>query len=391
MTGEVIRSFLVGLGFDVDDSSLAKFNKAIATATIKVAAMYAGIQAATTGIFYGIAKISEGFEQIGYEMRLVAPALNRFLVMKEAMLHAYRVAGVDLRRVVQQSILFNLSLAKTKIALEAAYKSVASRFFPLITKQMDIFRNKIFANMPKIQDSLEKFVQFIFKAFDITVQFGTRVWSILSRIYDFLKELDDATDGWSTIILGVVAAWKYLNLAFLATPFGALIAGIIALIVLWDDFKVWQEGGESFFDWSKAVPIINAVTAAVGYLKNALGDTMRIAFGLIDALIQFATGDFGHLTETIKNMANDLKSLGGSSLGAVTSLFGSSTVGAPGGPLGPPNPLLPQSAGSNQRVSQETNITVQGSADAGAVGKAVAGQQDRVNFDMTRNLKGAMR
>ncbi len=32
-----------------------------------------------------------------------------------------------------------------------------------------------------------------------------------------------------------------------------------------------------------------------------------------------------------------------------------------------------------------------GSSDANAVGKAVAGEQSRVNFDMVRNMKGATR
>ncbi len=54
-----------------------------------------------------------------------------------------------------------------------------------------------------------------------------------------------------------------------------------------------------------------------------------------------------------------------------------------------PAPLMPPSSGVNQKVSQETNITVQGSADAGATGKAVASEQNKVNFDMTRNMRSA--
>ena len=57
MNGEVIKSFLVGLGFGVDDASLAKFNKAIQSATVRVTAMYATIQTAAAGIFFSISKI----------------------------------------------------------------------------------------------------------------------------------------------------------------------------------------------------------------------------------------------------------------------------------------------------------------------------------------------
>jgi hypothetical protein len=400
---------LVGLGFSIDDAALSKFNKAIQSASVKVAALYASIQTAATGIFYGISKISEGFEQIGYEMRLVAPAINKFLILREAMLHAYKVTGVDLTKVVQQSILFNLSLAKTKFALEAVYKSVAARFFPLLTKQMDIFRNKIFANMPKIQDALEKFVKFIFKAFDITVQFGSRVWSILGRIYDMFKSLDEATSGWSTIILGIVAAWKLLNLSFLATPLGMILTGLTAIIALYDDFKVWQEGGESLIDWgSRTTKMIVGIISAIGILAGVIGGILAayrswiavqwllnaaMTANPIGMIIAGVTALIALLTTLAVKMGY-LKGVGDffSGLGEKTiNLLGGSGSAPNLGAATQPAPLMPGNTNSSQRISQETNINIMGSADASAVGKSVASQQDRVNFDMTRNLKGAIR
>ncbi len=406
---DVIKSFLVGLGFDVDDASLAKFNKAIDKASVKVLALYATIKLSAAGIFYSISKISEGFEDMGYQLRLVAPAVNKMLLLRQAMLQAYRAAGVDLTKVVRQSILFNFSLAKTKFALEAVYKSVGARFLPLLTKQMDVFRAKIFANMPKIQNALEKFINFIFKAFDATVQLGTRVWSILGRVWDFFKKLDDVTDGWSTRILGLIAIWKFLNLSFLATPLGMLITGFITLLSLWDDFKTFQEGGQSLINWgSQTVKVIVGITAAVAGLGVAIGAILGVmkAWAAVQWLVNLAmaanpigliiiavTTLIGLLT-TLAYKLGYLKSIGsffGDLGGKVMNVLGS---GGPqpsvNGPLAPP-PLLPSTGGVSQRVSQETNIMVQGSADANATGKAVASEQSKVNFDMTRNMRGAMR
>jgi hypothetical protein len=42
--------------------------------------------------------------------------------------------------------------------------------------------------------------------------------------------------------------------------------------------------------------------------------------------------------------------------------------------------------GAVQNVSQKTEIVVQGAADPASTARAVAGQQDRVNADMTRNM-----
>jgi hypothetical protein len=425
MDGDVIKSFLVGLGFGVDDASLAKFNKAITSAAVKVTALYASIKLSAAGIFYSISKISEGFEEMGYNLRLVAPAVNKMLILREAMLDAYRHAGIDLTKVVQQSILFNLSLAKTKFALEAVYKSVGAKFLPLLTKQMDIFRQKIFANMPKIQEQLTKVVQFIFKAFEATVELGQRLWSMLERVYGFFKKLDEATGGWSTKILAVIAAWQILNLGFLATPLGMIIAGFIALLALWDDFQVWREGGQSLINWgsdmsktivglvaaiglgvaalyawkgamvawnavSKAFEIVLAVmngelgvTTVLASLLEAPFWLIAAAIGAVIAAVTLADAKWqifgGHLSGFFSGVGGKvLDFLGGAHAGNVAS-------------AGSPSPLTGGAGGNTQKVNQETTINVQGSADANSVGKAVASQQGAVNFDMTRNLKGAMR
>jgi hypothetical protein len=261
---ELIKSFLVGLGFGVDDASLSKFNKALASATLKVTALYAATQAMATGIAFGIAKISEGFEQIGYEYRLIAPAVNKALILRQALFKAYSEAGVNLVKVIQSSIKLNYSLTKTRFAFEAIYKSVAAKFFPLLTKQSDIFREKLFKNMPKIQAILERFIFVIFKAFDATVQLAERIWSVLTRVYDFFYKLHKETDGWSTVIIAAIAAWKLLNLAFLATPLGLLISGFTALLLLWDDLQTFAEGGQSLINWGSDVTkmIVGMITAA---------------------------------------------------------------------------------------------------------------------------------
>lgn len=429
MTGEVIKSFLVGLGFDVDDSSLTKFNKAITNATIRVTALYATVKVAAAGIIYGISEISDSFEKLGYEYRLIAPTVNKTLQIRQETLRAYRSAGIDIIKVIQNSIRLNLSLTKTKIAFEAIYKSAASRFFTLLTKQSDTFRQKIYANMPKIIALVERFVKFVFRMSEALTAFGARVGSILGRVYDFFVDLDRVTNGWSTKILAVVAAWRILNLAFLATPLGALIVGIVALIELYDDFKVWKEGGESFFNWgSEAARIIVGLTSAIGLLAAAFYG-MKIAAAawsavqailnaelsfaavaaaileaplyaivaavaaivagitLLDSKFRSLTG--GHVADFFSRLGSQVMGILPSSLSLEAGKFG---IPSSSGFVGPPVPLGVggnQNSLTNQNVHQQTQINVHGSADAGAVGKAVAGEQNRVNFDAARNFQRA--
>lgn len=415
--GDVIKSFLVGLGFGVDDASLAKFNKAIASAALKVSALYASIKIASAGIFYAISRISEGFEQMGYEMRLVAPPITKVLQLRQEMMKAYSAAGIDMKKAVQQSVLFNFSLAKTKYALDAVYKGVGIRFLPLLTKQMDIFRGQIYANMPKIQNALEKFVNFIFKAFEATTILGGRVWKLLEGVYDFFKKLDDATGGWSTIVLAAVAAWKLLNLSFLATPLGMLIAGITTLLALWDDFKTFREGGESLINWgSDAVKVMVALGAAVLAVGAAIGTVMvamrayAVIQGIINALmlvnpfglVVTAVAALGvgilaliHNWETLKELFKGglVPALAGVGAKIMDFVGGATGLGAGPMPDKMANPVSSSVMNSNssQSINQQTSIVVNGSADPHSTGMAVASQQRNVNADLARNGKGATR
>lgn len=447
MDSELIKSFLVGLGFGVDDASLSKFNKAIESATLKVTALYGSVQVMAAGIAFGISKISQSFEDIGYEYRLIAPAFNKFLFIRNELFRAYSRAGVSLTKTVQSAVLLNMSLTRTKIALEAIYKSVGARFFTLITKQSDIFREKLYKNMPKILSVLERFIFFIFKAFDATVILGERVWSILTRIYNFFVMLDQATDGWSTIILAALAAWNLLNLSFLATPLGMILSLGLAILALYDDFKTFVEGGQSFINWGsdttkmivgliamiggvvaafyawKAAEIAwlaisTAVEATIGFLTGELS-LMAIALAIIEAPIWLIVGAItaliaaltlvdskwkifgGHLSDFFSGIGGRiLNFLAGSQLqNGVQSAAGffsqpnaQANLGNSGATFSPAPLGGNVSTSSNtQTIHQSTEINVNSSADAQSLGKHIGGEQSRVNADMARNFKSPLR
>lgn len=381
--GEVIKSFLVGLGFDVDESSLAAFNKSIQTAALRVTALYGAINAFAGSMIYAFSKISEGFEEMGYQYHIIAPAINKAIVLRNELLKAYSAAGINIRKVIVDSINLNMSLTKTKYAMEAIYKSVGSKFFGALQKQSDSFRKKLYENMPYIIKTLEKLVGTVFKAFDAITRLGERLWSILSRIYDFFVLLDKETNGWSTIILEVVAAWQLLNLEFLATPLGMLITGFVALLALFDDFKTWQEGGKSLFDWTNFIPVIDGVTQAIQILKNALTGVVDTLGNLYVAFADLTKGNFKSFFSDIGDAIDSVKGIfgGGAAINAAT--------------IGQPlvNPIGSSSANTQNTTNakMQTSINITGSPNADATAQAVGKQQQNVNRDFVRNLKGATR
>lgn len=400
MTGEVIKKFLVSLGFGVDDSQLKKFNKSIGDASKRVGMLATAIKASAAATFYGIAKISEGFEEMGYQYRMIAPAVNKEILLRKALTAAYKEAGINMIQAVQQSVKFNFSLAKTKFQLEGIVKSTAIKFLPALTKQMDVFRTKVSANMPKILAFLEKLVKFIFKASEAVTILAVRLWSMLGRVWDILERLDKATGGWSTKILAVIAAWRLLNLAFLTTPIGMILTGLIALLALFDDFMTWQEGGESLFDWGAWVPAINAIKETFSALWDVVKNVFFVMKDLGGAIVKLVTGDFSgafdsliesgnKLWDVFKSILDVLVGIGNFQFGAVSGVI-DSISGLFGGeekkPLGSTG-----SAGASQNVNQQTQIVIQGSGDPSATARAVVTEQNKVNFNMVRNMKGAAR
>jgi hypothetical protein len=188
-----------------------------------------------------------------------------------------------------------------------------------------------------------------------------------------------------------------------------VLIGLLAILALYDDFKTFQEGGESFFNWTVALGFVHGITQAFDGLIDTIKNLLTFFRDFFQLFYQLGSGNWSAAFEKFKALGQDLigifsglfsilKGTVGQIIGIgdiATNLIGSLT-GHGGLPTGGGiertafgNAVhLGASGGSNvsQRVNQETNIHIQGSADANAVGKAVAGEQGKVNFDLVRNM-----
>lgn len=405
MGGDVIKSFLVGLGFDVDDSSMAKFRKAIDVATIKVTALATATIAMASAVAKSIASVSDDFEQMGYEYRIIAPAINKALLLRRELLKAYSAAGINIQKTVRESVLLNLSLTKTKYALDAIYKSVASKFFSLLTKQTDIFRGLIYKNMPKIISFIEKFTKAVFTAFNIVVQFGAVVFSVLSRVYDGFVKLHDATGGWSTGLLALAAIWRFLGAQLLKSPLTWVLATLGALLLLFDDFQTYQSGGKSLIDWKKLTGFTDIISDAGDILSDILTTIVAIGDGIKNLFTGNITGflaDLEAIKDAFLSINHSIDSiarvLGGSAVGkaldwrdkteSAISNFVTDTLKNPFGSSAPtPVGAGVQNSSNSNILNQQTSIQVTGSAAAQPVAYSVAAAQAQVNQSMLRNMK----
>lgn len=105
----------------------------------------------------------------------------------------------------------------------------------------------------------------------------------------------------------------FAALAFMAPflPFIAVVGGIAAaFVLLYDDYKVWAEGGQSLFDWGKFSDLIDGAKLSVESLTKGFGELAdKVMAEVIPTLKGYASiiqklfsGDFAGASAEAKEM-----------------------------------------------------------------------------------------
>lgn len=553
MSGEVIKEFLVGLGFKIDEAGLARFSSSITTATVAVTAMGAAATAAAAAVFAGVKNVAAEYDQLdklATQFRTTADAIDEFvdasqilgvdnekaveslknldraivdtsmgmgrakLVFEDLGITVTDATGKlkpttevmgelaakfkDMERGKQLRVMerlgldpallkvFNADLAalsaelqaidesvgfdfeqavaegkeftkvfkalqqeveKWKMLFSKAYEAMAVKMMPKfrgimegVTQSLIKFRKTAMEMMPKAIEAIMPIIQIIIRIAEAFFTLAARIASAVAVVIGWILKLNSATNGWLGYIAMAIAAWKMLNLAFLQSPIGRLIALAAVIALLIDDIMTFYEGGESLIDWGSGFGVVlqgligiiggvaaamvavkvavaawTAATAAWGVVQGVVNGVLAaariamLAFNLvmyanpiglvvaaIGALIAagallIANWDtvkawFASFFDWILSKFQTLAEWGGKVAGML-GMGGGSSQGA----LTPTPQAAAAVTGGQQNVNQQTQIVVQGAGDPNSTAKAVAGQQGRVNADMARNMKGAAR
>lgn len=269
------------------------------------------------------AQYSQMAKAIGYNSDAAAISANRFMTS----LNAFgQMAG----------------MARDKIGSNLADGLAGS---------IDNLRKLILDNFPKIEQSITTVVKGILWLGDALGRVIYRLIQAAGDIRDWWGQLDKGTRDLIELIGGLVAAWRLLNAAMLASPVTWVLGLAGALVLLYDDFRTWKEGGKSLIDWGKWEPGIQYAMRAfkslggefkglydkVAGLGSALGDainrflefinidtsgfsgkwlfdqiiesvrsTIKYVGALVDALKKLVNGDFSGAWDSLKEAATSL-------------------------------------------------------------------------------------
>lgn len=402
MNAEVIKSFLVSLGFDVDGAGAAKFDATIVGVTKTVVKLGVAVEAAALSVVAFTTKIASGLDElywasqrtgatvagiqaIGYAASQTGSSaaaarnsleslarfirtspgtegfLNRLGVQTRdasgqmrsmesifsgvgqrlSSMPYYRanqyasMLGIDentlmaMRRgmgefgaqysatakaigfnadtAAKSSNRFMTSMREFTMMAGMARDEIGSSLTDGLAGSLDRLRKQILDNFPAIERGIMAVIKGILWLSDVIGRAAMRLIQAAGQISDWWKGLDKDSQKLIETLGAILVAWRLLNAEMWKSPVTWVMALIGALLLLWEDYQTWKDGGKSFIDWSKWQPEIEQAKKAFIWLRDTLIDlkdrlggwknTLELIFGfMVGAKLASFLGGIGKIT-----------------------------------------------------------------------------------------------
>lgn len=177
---------------------------------------------------------------------------------------------------------------------------------------IDNLRRQILDNFPKIERTINAVVKGILWMGEAVGRVVYRLIQAAGDIRDWWKGLDEDSKKLLGTLGGMLVVWRLLNAAMLASPITWVLALAGALLLLYDDYKTWKEGGKSLIDWDKWEPAINFALTAIEKLWTGvkrLKDELIKLFG-IDPKTWSIKFEFDSLKKQFNELSKMLDTIG---------------------------------------------------------------------------------
>lgn len=327
MASETIREFLVALGYKVDTSGERKFVDGVKNVSKEVAALGVAAVATATAVMAGVTKMANGLEELYFTSQRTRAsaenikalgfaadnlgsssdaargsieALAKFLRINpggESLIKSWgiqtRDANGELRDTTE--LLTDLGKLFRSMPYAQAYAranvlGIDEKTLQAIIKGTDQFSDRYKQILARygldVTKATELSHQFNISLRDLKANFEVLGTVVGVRIIGILNELEyrwNSLDASTKDNIKTTAEWIAGLVAGLAVILGGPVVWIGALAtaigLLWDDYKVWKEGGKSLIDWAKWEPGITAATdgikTLVGWIEKLEAATSR--------------------------------------------------------------------------------------------------------------------
>lgn len=165
---------------------------------------------------------------------------------------------------------FMTSLRSFGLMAGMARDKIGSSLADGLAGSLDRLRRQILENFPKIEGAISSTVKGILWAGEMVGRVIYRIIQAASDIRAWWIGLDSDTQKLIQTLGGLLVAWRLLNAAMLASPVSWVLALAAAILLLYDDYRTWKEGGKSLIDWKQWEPAIEKAKAAILWLRDKL-------------------------------------------------------------------------------------------------------------------------
>ena len=201
---------------------------------------------------------------------------NTILAMRNGEIERYeaefgrfaRAVGLDSNKAAASAHGFMVALRSVGAAVDVLLQKFTASLTPRLTVDIERFRNMLVSHMGDIVAIMERAAHFVLNVAD-----GIAVLVVRA------VELNDQTGGLITTFAALLTAWKVLSAGILMSPLGLMIAAISGILMLFDDYRTWKEGGVSAIDWSKWDKTIQGMFSGLEKVATTINDAIKNTIG----------------------------------------------------------------------------------------------------------------
>lgn len=221
-----------------------------------------------------------------------------------------KTIGLNAEQAAASSDRFMVSLRAFDQMHAIVSDKVGSKLAEGFALPLETLRQRILDNFPEINVVLESSITGVVAIVETLSRLLVRLIQGSAELIHWWQSLNGPTQDLITLFAGLVVGVMALNSAFLASPIGLITALAGAILLLWDDYQTWKEGGSSLIDWAQWVPAIDNALTGIGNLTKSIG-------GLVSSLMDMLGIDLknwslqGELNSLLKQLGEFSKMLNG--------------------------------------------------------------------------------
>ena len=337
----ILKEYLVSLGFEVDNTSFQRMQRAldalekkVGDSTGAIAAQYvkasgvvvtalASITAATVTMMDKIAQADLGYQKFALHMYMSRDAAMSMKIATDAMGESlediawmpelrerYMKLQEDQRRMNAESPedmekqlkhMRDIRFEFTRLRVESTYGlreigyNILKNFFGPMTNTENLLHRMnewLIINMPMWSKKVADFLSIFIQLGGDVVRVAGDIWGMLKRLWEALPPI-----GREITVLGGIVAISMIS------PFGRIVTIISGLLLLLDDFYAYIDGRKSS---QKLAPIWYALEGALTGVIFLGMSARDVIVGLVESINLLAHGHVVDAFERLKQIGHDL-------------------------------------------------------------------------------------